>query len=262
MARFCRGKLPRAFPSEHRPPRGAPTPAHEHHRNLPDRDADHLHRALPGLAARAHRLLRAAGGGADHHRHPARARACWARVYPDYYKFVFNAAGDPVAQRHRLVGGDAVRAGSPASSSTCARPGSTAAKAASPPAWRWACRCSFGSVAALGMLMLPGLDRRAAAQPWQFVLGIGMACAVTALPILILLMEKLEILRQPIGQRILRYASLDDIAIWGVLALILMDWERVGRQARLPASPSRVASVAVPPADGAPARARPLVRRR
>jgi Kef-type K+ transport system membrane component KefB len=66
---------------------------------------------------------------------------------------------------------------------------------------------------------------------WQFVLGVGMACAVTALPILILLMEKLEILRQPIGQRILRYASLDDIAIWGVLALILMDWERVGRQA-------------------------------
>jgi Kef-type K+ transport system membrane component KefB len=65
---------------------------------------------------------------------------------------------------------------------------------------------------------------------WQFVLGVGMACAVTALPILILLMEKLEILRQPIGQRILRYASLDDIAIWGVLALILMDWERVGKQ--------------------------------
>ena len=40
----------------------------------------------------------------------------------------------------------------------------------------------------------------------------------------------LEVLRQPIGQRILRYASLDDIAIWGVLALILMDWERIGRQ--------------------------------
>jgi Kef-type K+ transport system membrane component KefB len=70
----------------------------------------------------------------------------------------------------------------------------------------------------------------AAAQPWQFVAGIGMACAVTALPILILLMEKLAILRTPLGQRILRYASLDDIAIWGVLALILMDWERVGRQ--------------------------------
>ena len=66
---------------------------------------------------------------------------------------------------------------------------------------------------------------------WQVVLGIGMACAVTALPILVLLMEKLEILRQPIGQRILRYASLDDIAIWGVLALILLDWERIGRQA-------------------------------
>jgi len=70
----------------------------------------------------------------------------------------------------------------------------------------------------------------AEAQSWQFVLGVGMACAVTALPILILLMEKLDILRQPLGQRILRYASLDDIAIWGVLALILLDWERVGRQ--------------------------------
>ena len=58
-----------------------------------------------------------------------------------------------------------------------------------------------------------------------------MACAVTALPILILLMDKLAILRQPLGQRILRYASLDDIAIWGVLALILLDWQRVGRQA-------------------------------
>jgi Kef-type K+ transport system membrane component KefB len=66
---------------------------------------------------------------------------------------------------------------------------------------------------------------------WQFVLGIGMACAVTALPILVLFMEKLDILRKPLGQRILRYASLDDIAIWGVLAIILLDWDRVGRQA-------------------------------
>jgi Kef-type K+ transport system membrane component KefB len=68
------------------------------------------------------------------------------------------------------------------------------------------------------------------AAAWQFVLGIGMACAVTALPILILFMEKLQILRQPIGQRILRYASMDDVAIWGVLALILMDWHRMGKQ--------------------------------
>lgn len=68
------------------------------------------------------------------------------------------------------------------------------------------------------------------AKDWQFTTGVAMSCAVTALPILILLMEKLEILRQPLGQRILRYASLDDIAIWGVLALILMDWERMGKQ--------------------------------
>ena len=87
----------------------------------------------------------------------------------------------------------------------------------------------FGCVAAAGMLMYQGwIGPRA--MTWQFVMGIGMACAVTALPILILLMEKLDILRQPIGQRILRYASLDDVAIWGVLALILMDWQRVGKQ--------------------------------
>ncbi|MBC8119269.1 MAG: cation:proton antiporter [Burkholderiaceae bacterium] len=89
---------------------------------------------------------------------------------------------------------------------------------------------AFGSLVAIGMLMYDGWIG-AKAMRWQFVLGVGMACAVTALPILILLMEKLDILRQAIGQRILRYASLDDIAIWCVLALILMDWQRVGMQA-------------------------------
>jgi Kef-type K+ transport system membrane component KefB len=88
----------------------------------------------------------------------------------------------------------------------------------------------FGALVACGLLRYPGWAGTGAVS-WQFVVGIGMACAVTALPILILLMEKLEILRQPLGQRMLRYASLDDVAIWGVLAVILMDWARVGRQA-------------------------------
>jgi Kef-type K+ transport system membrane component KefB len=87
----------------------------------------------------------------------------------------------------------------------------------------------LGCIAASGMLLFDGW-MGAQALRGQFVAGIGMACAVTALPILILLMEKLDILRQPLGQRILRYASLDDIAIWAVLAVILMDWTRVGRQ--------------------------------
>lgn len=87
----------------------------------------------------------------------------------------------------------------------------------------------FGAAVAVAMLAFPGwIGERG--ERWQFVVGVGMACAVTALPILILLMEKLDILRAPLGQRILRYASLDDIAIWGVLALVLMDWERIGRQ--------------------------------
>ncbi len=87
----------------------------------------------------------------------------------------------------------------------------------------------FGCAAAAVLLGFDGwMGPRA--KGWQFVLGVGMACAVTALPILILLMEKLDILRRPFGQRILRYAGLDDVAIWGVLALILTDWRRVGRQ--------------------------------
>lgn len=89
---------------------------------------------------------------------------------------------------------------------------------------------AFGSVAAVVLLGMGSQWMGAQAQTWQFIVGVGMACAVTALPILILLMEKLEILRQPIGQRILRYASLDDILIWAVLAIILMDWSRVGKQ--------------------------------
>jgi K+:H+ antiporter len=87
-----------------------------------------------------------------------------------------------------------------------------------------------GSIAAAALWPHPGWIG-AHALRWQFVLGVGMACAVTALPILILLMEKLAILREPLGQRILRYASLDDLAIWGVLAVILLDWARLGRQA-------------------------------
>jgi Kef-type K+ transport system membrane component KefB len=88
----------------------------------------------------------------------------------------------------------------------------------------------FGSAAATVLLWRDGWlgpDARG----WQFVLAVGMACAVTSLPILILFMEKLEILRQDLGQRVLRYASLDDIAIWAVLALILMDWTSIERQA-------------------------------
>lgn len=88
----------------------------------------------------------------------------------------------------------------------------------------------FGCIAAVGLMSFSDGWIGPQGMRWQFILGVGMACAVTALPILILFMEKMEILRQPIGQRILRYASLDDIAIWGVLALILLDWDRISRQ--------------------------------
>ncbi|QZH76717.1 MAG: cation:proton antiporter [Erythrobacter sp.] len=112
-------------------------------------------------------------------------------------------------------------------------------------AWRWRGETGVTAGLALGMPMLLGcgaaflilkIGARSdwigpLGRDWQFVLGMGMAAAVTALPILVLFLEKLAILRSPLGQRILRYASLDDLLIWGVLALILLDWERVGRQA-------------------------------
>jgi Kef-type K+ transport system membrane component KefB len=68
------------------------------------------------------------------------------------------------------------------------------------------------------------------AATWQFVLAVGMGMAVTALPILVLLMEKLGIFNGPIGRRVLTYASLDDIFIWVVLGIIIMDWDRSLRQ--------------------------------
>jgi Kef-type K+ transport system membrane component KefB len=92
------------------------------------------------------------------------------------------------------------------------------------------CPLVAGAGVAAVLAGLPGFSGAAAA-PWQFVLGVGMACAVTALPILVLLMEQLGVLRTPLGQRILRYASLDDLLLWAVLALVLADWARVGRQA-------------------------------
>ncbi len=91
----------------------------------------------------------------------------------------------------------------------------------------------LGAAVAAALLYFgnPSAWMGAKGQDWQFVTGIGMACAVTALPILVLFLTKLGILRSPLGQRILRYASLDDVIIWGVLAVILLDWERVERQA-------------------------------
>ncbi|HMS26973.1 MAG TPA: cation:proton antiporter [Burkholderiaceae bacterium] len=153
-------------------------------------------------------------------------------AYPDYYKFVFNPQ---VVQSLNgiawwavmlfvMIAGvelDLKKAWEHRRESTI-----TAGLALGTP-------LLFGCVAAVTFLVGPMADSAwmgTKAMTWQFILGIGMACAVTALPILILLMEKLGILRQPIGQRILRYASLDDIAIWGVLAIILLDWTRVGRQ--------------------------------
>ena len=151
------------------------------------------------------------------------------KVFPEYYRFVFSA---PVVQSLNGIAWWAVMvfvwiAGIELDLKKAwvhrRESGITAGLALGTP-------LLCGCVAAAGMLTVDGWVGPKALT-WQFVVGVGMACAVTALPILILFMEKLEILRQPIGQRILRYASLDDVAIWGVLAILLLDWARVGKQA-------------------------------
>ncbi|HEY1395344.1 cation:proton antiporter [Roseateles sp.] len=151
------------------------------------------------------------------------------RAFPEYYQFVFNPA---VVQSLNGVAWWAVMifvwiAGIELDLKKMwahrVESGITAGLALGVP-------MALGAAAAVVLLGTGSQWMGPKAHTWQFVVGVGMACAVTALPILILLMEKLEILRQPIGQRILRYASLDDILIWAVLAIILMDWSRVGKQ--------------------------------
>ncbi|MFT3801806.1 MAG: cation:proton antiporter [Burkholderiaceae bacterium] len=149
-------------------------------------------------------------------------------AFPDYYRFVFNAdvtrALSGVAQWAVMifVWIAGVELDLRQAWQNRRESGITAGLALGVP-------LAFGTLAGALLLAWPGWIGPNA-QTWQFLLGIGMSCAVTALPILILLMEKLRILREPLGQRILRYASLDDIAIWGVLAVILTDWARVGKQ--------------------------------
>jgi len=149
-------------------------------------------------------------------------------VFPDYHRFVFSP---PVVQALSGVAQWAVML------FVCIAGIELDLRQA------WAHRRESGITAglALGIPLLVGMAAGAMllawpgwagprAMGWQFLVGIGMACAVTALPVLILLMDKLDILRATLGQRLLRYASLDDIAIWAVLALIMMEWSRVGKQ--------------------------------
>ncbi|MFO1033408.1 MAG: cation:proton antiporter [Hyphomicrobiales bacterium] len=89
----------------------------------------------------------------------------------------------------------------------------------------------FGCMAAALLIQFSDGWLGPRAHAWQGITGLGMACAVTALPILVLLLEQLGIMRTAFGQRVLRYASLDDAAIWIILALVLLDWPRLERQA-------------------------------
>jgi hypothetical protein len=91
---------------------------------------------------------RAAGGGADHHRHPARARRAGRGVSrllrsssstrPS--STALNGVAWWAVMLFVMIAGIEL--------DLQARPGNTAAKAASPPGWRWARRCCSAAVAA------------------------------------------------------------------------------------------------------------------
>nr|GEU28450.1 hypothetical protein [Tanacetum cinerariifolium] len=82
--------------------------AHGNNRDLSDRNAAHLYGAIPDLAPGRHRLLCAAGGGANHYRRdpgaghpgPGLSRVLQLCIQP---------ASGAVAQWHCLVGGDDLR---------------------------------------------------------------------------------------------------------------------------------------------------------
>jgi hypothetical protein len=180
------------------------------------------------------------------------------RVFPDYYSFVFNPAVVQSPERHCLVGGDVVRL----HRRHRARPEKSLG---APPGKQYHGRAGARYAAAL---RLPRRGRHACGRRLDGAKSADLAIRAgrrhglrgdgAAHPDL--LMEKLDVLRQPIGQRILRYASLDDIAIWGVLALILMDWERIGKQVAFLLAFACWLRLA--PTDAlAGQRARPLVRR-
>ena len=79
----------------------------------------------------------------------------------------------------------------------------------------------LGAIVAVGLLRFPGWAG-AGAREWQVVLGIGMACSVTALPILMLFMEKLDILRRADAvyiDQIRKHGLYDEI--WQAFAAIL-----------------------------------------
>lgn len=150
------------------------------------------------------------------------------RLAPGYYAFVFQPAVTVALNGIAWWGGllfiycAGIELDLRKAWAARAEAGATAAWALGVPLL---CGCVVGAV----LLYQPGWAGNGAT-PWQFVLAIGMTCAVTALPVLILFMDKLSLLGHPLGQRILRYASLDDIALWGVLAVVLLDWARLAWQ--------------------------------
>lgn len=96
--------------------------------------------------------------------------------------------------------------------------------------WAFAVPALLGGVVALVIAYVLPDWVGAHAGPMGFALGVGLACAVTALPILVLLLEQLGIYQSALGQRVLRYASFDDLVVWAALAAILLDTERLGYQ--------------------------------
>ncbi|MGE5478464.1 MAG: cation:proton antiporter [Bacteroidales bacterium] len=78
-----------------------------------------------------------------------------------------------------------------------------------------------GCGAGLALLTLAPQAVGDAAQPWAFVLGVGIAVGVTALPVLAAILREMGLLGTRLGAEALGCAAVNDAALWVVVAALL-----------------------------------------
>lgn len=89
----------------------------------------------------------------------------------------------------------------------------------------FSCPFILGCITAIVMMTFHFIDNEN--NQIQLILAVGLASSVTALPILSIIMEKLSLRNSKFYYRVINYASLDDIIVWFVMTLILLNFSMV-----------------------------------
>lgn len=80
---------------------------------------------------------------------------------------------------------------------------------------------TVGSVVGVALLRLAPGAMGAGAPPWAFVMGVGIAVGVTALPVLAAILREMGITQSRLGAEALGCAAVNDAALWVVMAGLL-----------------------------------------